>query len=83
MSIGTLHELLGDRKPVVGKRDYVVESMYEYGLRQGVPRLMKLFDKYGWKFTLWMVARAAETSGFYPKLLADKGHEVSRPSGSS
>ena len=37
---------------------------------------MKLFDRYGYKFTLWMVARAAETSGFYPKLLADKGHEV-------
>jgi hypothetical protein len=37
---------------------------------------MKLFDKYGYKFTLWMVARSAEVTGFYPRLLAEKGHEV-------
>jgi hypothetical protein len=39
---------------------------------------MKLFDKYGYKFTLWMVARSAEVTGFYPRLLAEKGHEVGR-----
>ncbi|GFZ48909.1 hypothetical protein JCM24511_06658 [Saitozyma sp. JCM 24511] len=75
-SIGGLHETFSDRDVQVGRRDFLVESQYEYGIRQGVPRLMKLFDKYGYKFTLWMVARSAEVTGFYPRLLAEKGHEI-------
>ncbi|RXK37205.1 hypothetical protein M231_05495 [Tremella mesenterica] len=75
-SIASLHELLPNREAQIGKRDFLVESMYEYGARQGFPRLLKLFDKYGFKFTTWVVARAAEVTGPYPKLCADLGHEI-------
>ncbi|KAK4689463.1 allantoinase, partial [Tremellales sp. Uapishka_1] len=75
-SIKGLHELCSDRDAQIGRRDFLAESMYEYGIRQGLPRLLKLFDKYGYKFTVWMVARSAEVTGMYPKLVADMGHEI-------
>ncbi|GAA6014125.1 hypothetical protein JCM10207_006104 [Rhodosporidiobolus poonsookiae] len=64
------------REPVKNKRDMLVEQGFEYGIRQGLPRLIKLFDEFGWKFTIWACARSFEVTGFYPKLLADKGHEI-------
>ncbi|ORY32010.1 hypothetical protein BCR39DRAFT_525191 [Naematelia encephala] len=76
-SCDSLHELHYDRKATTGgKRDGLVEDMFEYGIRQGLPRLIKLFRKYGWKWTTWTCARAFETSGPYPKMLVDDGHEI-------
>ena len=41
-----LHELPG-RPARTGERDYSVESMYEYGSRAGVWRLLEIFNSRG------------------------------------
>lgn len=75
-----LHEMHYDRAGTTGGiRDAMVEELFEYGIRQGFPRLYKLFDKYGWKWTTWACARSFEVTAPYPKLLSDAGHEVSHP----
>jgi hypothetical protein len=56
--------------PLVGKR--------EYGIRAGLPRILKLFKKYDYKFTGWFCARALEVHGDYGKLIVEHGHEASR-----
>ncbi|KAM0752933.1 glycoside hydrolase/deacetylase [Meredithblackwellia eburnea MCA 4105] len=71
-----LHEHHYHRQNVKGRRDIVVESSFEYGVRAGLPRLIKLFRKFGWQFTLWANGRAFEVSGDYPKILAEDGHEI-------
>ncbi|OXB38058.1 hypothetical protein LQV05_005949 [Cryptococcus neoformans] len=76
-SCAFLHELHYERPPTTGgKRDGLVEDMFEYGIRQGLPRLLKLFKKYDWKLTLWACARSFEVTGNYPKMIADEGHEI-------
>ena len=44
----------------VGERAVNVESEYEYGSRVGVWRIMKLFEKMGFKWTLYAVGKAIE-----------------------
>jgi allantoinase len=62
--------------PVPGARHMSMESMYEYGSRAGVWRLLRLFRKYGLPVTIFAVAAALER---YPAIvesfLAD-GHEI-------
>ncbi|WVQ63905.1 uncharacterized protein L199_002061 [Kwoniella botswanensis] len=72
-----LHELHYDRKATSGgKRDALVEDMFDWGIRQGLPRLLKLFRQYGWKWTTWTCARAFEVTGPYAKMLVADGHEI-------
>ncbi|EIW66227.1 hypothetical protein M231_02991 [Tremella mesenterica] len=75
ISCATLHELSYDR-PAVEGRDCMSENFFEYGIRQGLPRLLKLFKEFGWHWTTWVCARAFETSGPYPKMLVADGHEI-------
>ena len=78
-SCAYLPEMFYDREATSGGiRDGQVEELFEYGIRQGFPRLYKLFNKYGWKWTTWACARSFEVTGPYPKMLADEGFEVSR-----
>lgn len=49
---------------------------FEWGIRSGLPRLIKLFRKYGWRWTTWACARSFEVTGPYPKMLLEDGHEV-------
>jgi allantoinase len=62
--------------PVPGARHMSMESIYEYGSRAGVWRLLRLFRKYGLPVTIFAVAAALER---YPAIvesfLAD-GHEI-------
>lgn len=62
--------------PVPGARHMSMESIYEYGSRAGVWRLLRLFRKYQVPVTVFAVASALER---YPAivepLLAD-GHEI-------
>jgi putative urate catabolism protein len=62
--------------PVPGARHMSMESIYEYGSRAGVWRLLRLFRKYHVPVTVFAVASALER---YPAivepLLAD-GHEI-------
>ncbi|KAF9255234.1 glycoside hydrolase/deacetylase [Marasmius fiardii PR-910] len=74
-SEGYLHEAF-HKIPLKGKRDQQLETMFEYGVRQGLPRIIRLFEKYGYKFTTFAVARALELAPQYGKLLTELGHEI-------
>ncbi len=70
-----LHELPG-RPPLMGKRDLSVESMFEYGSRAGVWRILDLFNARGLPLTAFAVGRALELSPEIGHALSAAGHEV-------
>lgn len=59
-----------------GVRDLAVESMYEYGSRAGVFRLLRLFDRMGVPVTAFAAAQALERNPDVAAGLARSGHEV-------
>jgi allantoinase len=70
-----LHELPG--RPVrTGERDLSVESMYEYGSRAGVWRILDLFRSRGLPLTAFAVGKALELNPEIGRTLAADGHEV-------
>lgn len=71
-----LNETAYFRQIIEGKRDPVVESQFEYSIRAGFPRLLKLFDKYKMCFTVWAVGRSLEVTQPYAKVMIEKGHEI-------
>ncbi|GAA5860427.1 hypothetical protein JCM8547_000301 [Rhodosporidiobolus lusitaniae] len=71
-----LNETASFRDIKWGQRDLFVETQYEYGTRAGLPRLLKLFKKFGWSWTTWTNARALEASAYYGKYLVEGGHEI-------
>jgi putative urate catabolism protein len=70
-----LHELPG-RPPRVGERDLSVESLYEYGSRAGVWRLLDLFADRDLPLTAFAVGRALELNPEIGRALSVQGHEV-------
>jgi len=48
--------------PVEGARNMSMESLYEYGSRAGVWRLLRLFERYDLPLTVFGVAMAMERS---------------------
>ncbi|MFM9884443.1 MAG: polysaccharide deacetylase family protein [Burkholderiales bacterium] len=61
------------KKPI---RNFGNESNYQYGIKAGAPRVMRLLEKYGVKATITAAAVALERA---PELTADivrQGHEV-------
>jgi len=70
-----LHELPG-RPPRAGERDLSVESMYEYGSRAGVWRILELFNSRGLPLTAFAVGQALELNPEIGRALSDAGHEV-------
>lgn len=70
-----LHELPG-RPPRIGERDPSVESMYEYGSRSGVWRILDLFAARGLPLTAFVVGAALEQVPETGKALIEAGHEV-------
>lgn len=70
-----LHELPG--RPVVRQdRDLSVESMYEYGSRTGVWRILELFKSRGLPLTAFAVGKALELNPEIGEALAVDGHEI-------
>ena len=70
-----LSEIIG-AKPFEGARHMSMESIYEYGSRAGVWRILDLFKSYGLPLTTFTVAMAAErTPQIIERVLRD-GHEV-------
>jgi peptidoglycan/xylan/chitin deacetylase (PgdA/CDA1 family) len=57
-------------------RDLAAESVYEYGSRAGVWRLLRLFDRYDLKVTCFACAVALERNPAVAEWLAQAGHEV-------
>jgi len=70
-----LHELPG-RPPRVGKRDLSVESMYEYGSRVGVWRILELFRTRNLPLTAFAAGQALELNPEIGHALAAGGHEI-------
>ncbi|MDI3324878.1 allantoinase PuuE [Pontibacterium granulatum] len=63
-------------QPLAGVRNMSMESIYEYGSRSGVWRLLKLFDKYDIPLTVFAVAMAIERHPDVAKSMVEAGHEI-------
>lgn len=74
-SEGYLHELPG-RLARRGERDLSVESMYEYGSRAGVWRLLELFGERALPLTIFASGRALELNHPLAAALQASGHEI-------
>ena len=57
-------------------RDLLNESMFEYGSRVGVWRLLRILEKYGVKATFFCCALAVERNPKVGKEIVRRGHEV-------
>nr|WP_298147528.1 allantoinase PuuE [uncultured Pseudomonas sp.] len=63
-------------QPLLGERNLCMESLYEYGSRAGVWRLLKLFESNGIPLTVFAVAMAAQRHPEVIKAMAAAGHEI-------
>jgi putative urate catabolism protein len=70
-----LSEIVG-AQPFPGARHMSMESIYEYGSRVGVWRLLKLFDKYDAPLTVFGVAMAMERHPQAVDAFLKAGHEI-------
>ncbi|MGH8705997.1 MAG: allantoinase PuuE [Burkholderiales bacterium] len=70
-----LSEIVG-AQPVEGARHMSMESLYEYGARIGVWRIMHLFERYGMPLTVFSVAMAMERNPAAIDALLKAGHEI-------
>lgn len=59
-----------------GERHMSMESIYEYGSRAGVWRLLRLFETKGIPLTIFGVATALERNPDVAKAFVDAGHEI-------
>jgi putative urate catabolism protein len=59
-----------------GVRHMSMESLYEYGSRVGVWRLLKLFQRYRIPLTVFAVGMAAERHPEVIRTMVEQGHEI-------
>jgi len=57
--------------------DLPVQKWYDYGFKEGIPRLLDLWDRVGVKVTSHMVGQAVEKHPELAKEIVDRGHEAS------
>ena len=57
--------------------DTITPTWYQYGMNEGVPRLLNLWDKHNIKVTSHMVGRAVELNPELAKEVVARGHEAS------
>ena len=70
-----LSDIIG-AAPVPGARHMSMESLYEYGSRAGVWRLLRLFETYGLPITVFAVATALERNPAVAEAALKAGHEI-------
>jgi len=70
-----LSEIIG-AQPVEGARHMSMESLYEYGSRAGVWRLLELFERHEMPLTVFGVAMAMERNPAAVEAFLKAGHEV-------
>ena len=70
-----LTETTGGRVPA-GRRDLAFESLYEYGSRVGVWRVLDLFRERGLALTLFGAALALQRNPLVAEAVAKAGHDV-------
>lgn len=61
---------------ITGQRHMSMESIYEYGSRAGVWRLLNLFREFDVPVTIFAVAAALEKYPEMAKVFTDAGHEI-------
>lgn len=61
---------------ITGARHMSMESIYEYGSRAGVWRLLNLFKEFDISVTIFAVAAALEKYPEMAKVFVDSGHEI-------
>jgi len=64
------------RAPMQGERDYFSESVFEYGSRCGIWRLLDLFEQRDLNVTAWACGMALEKNPAVAVHLAEQGHEL-------
>ncbi len=57
--------------------DTIAPTWYQYGMNEGIPRLLDLWDKHNIKVTSHMVGRAVELHPELAKEVVARGHEAS------
>jgi putative urate catabolism protein len=70
-----LSEIVG-AQPFEGARHMSMESIYEYGARAGVWRILRLFERYELPLTVYGVAMAMERNPAVVEAFLKAGHEV-------
>ncbi|MBI3561525.1 MAG: allantoinase PuuE [Gammaproteobacteria bacterium] len=70
-----LSEIIG-AKPFTGRRHMSMESLYEYGSRAGVWRLLRLFERRQLPLTAFAVGMALARNPEVAQALVESGHEV-------
>jgi putative urate catabolism protein len=59
-----------------GRRNLLVESIFEYGSRAGIWRFMRIFAERKAHFTVFAVGMALERNPDVARAMADAGHEI-------
>jgi len=59
-----------------GYPDLPQNSFYEYGVREGIPRMLDLFDKHGIKVTSFMIGEAVDKHPELAREIVSRGHEA-------
>ena len=62
--------------PVLGKRNPLAESAFEYGSRVGVWRVLRIFEKFDVKMSILGVATALERNPEVTRAVVEGGHEI-------
>ena len=70
-----LSEIIG-AAPFEGRRHMSMESLYEYGSRAGIWRLLRLFEKHRIPATIFAVAQALERNPDAAGAMVQAGHEI-------
>jgi putative urate catabolism protein len=70
-----LSEIVG-AQPVEGARHMSMESLYEYGSRAGVWRILELFKRHRLPLTVYGVAMALERNPAAVEAMLEAGHEI-------
>jgi putative urate catabolism protein len=63
-------------QPLMGMRNMIIESFYEYGSRAGFWRIMRLFEERAVHFTAFIVGMALERNPEAARAILAAGHEV-------
>ena len=59
-----------------GLPDLPTNAFFEYGVYEGIPRLLDLFDKHGVKISSFMIGRAVEKAPDLAREIVRRGHEA-------
>lgn len=63
-------------EPLFGLRNTNTESIYDYGARAGVWRILRIFDEFEMPMTVYAVTRALELNPAVSRAFVERGHEV-------